>query len=122
MYAEYSVSVTTTGSAGAATGTATTEPINGELVAVRIDYHASAPNTTTVDLDEVGGAARKLLDKAGSATDVTHYPRVLMQGNTGSDLTGIYERYALAGRAVRVTVAASDALTAAVVVTLLVEK
>jgi len=98
QWREYQVAVTTTGSAGSATGTADSNPITGELLAVFVDYNASAPATTTVDLDEVGGAGRKLLDKAANATDVTHYPRVLMQDNTGANLTGVYERFALAGR------------------------
>lgn len=122
QYKEISVLVTTTGTAGAATGTADSEPIHGEIVAVKLDYHASAPVTTTVDLDELGGAARKILDKAASNTDVVHYPRVLMQGITGADLTAWYERHVLAGRKVRVTVALSDALTGAVTATLIVKE
>lgn len=122
MYHEITVPVTTTGTAGSATGTALSEPINGDLVAVRVDYHASAPATTTVDLDEVGGAARKLLDKAASNTDAVHYPVVAASDNTGTPLTGIYTRLPLAGRKVQVTVAASDALAPAVTVTLLVER
>jgi len=122
QWREYQVAVTTTGSAGSATGTADSNPITGELLAVFVDYNASAPATTTVDLDEVGGAGRKLLDKAANATDVTHYPRVLMQDNTGANLTGVYERFTLAGRKVRVTVALSNALAPAVTVTLLVRE
>lgn len=122
MIREVQVTVTTTGTAGSATGTGLSDTINGMLMAAHINYHASAPATTTVDLDEVGGAGRKLLDKAASATDVVHYPRVLMQDNTGANLTGIYEPFALAGRKVQVSVAASDALTGAVVVTLIVEE
>ncbi len=121
MLYEITVPVTTVGGAGAAVGTAESEPINGEIVSVRVDYHASAPATTTVDVDEVDGPARKILDKAASATDVVHYPRLLMQDTTGSNLTDIYERIALAGRRVKVSVAASNALAPAVTVTLTVE-
>lgn len=122
MIREVQVTVTTAGTAGSATGTGLSDTINGQLLAAHINYHASAPGTTTVDLDEVGGPGRKLLDKAGSNTDITHYPRVQMEGTTGSGLTGIYEPFALAGRKVQVSVAASDALTGAVVVTLIVEE
>lgn len=122
MFYEYNVSVTTTGEAGSATGTGQSAAINGSIHAIVVNYHASAPGTTTVDVDEVGGAARKLLDKAASATDVTHYPRVLVQDTTGANLTAVYDTLALAGRAVTVTVALSDALTGAVVVTLIVEE
>lgn len=122
MIREVQVTIDTTGTAGSATGSGLSDTMNGTLLAAHINYHASAPATTTVDLDEVGGAGRKLLDKAGSNTDVTHYPRVQMEGTTGSGLTGIYEPFALAGRKVLVSVAASDELAAAVVVTLIVEE
>jgi hypothetical protein len=115
------VSVTTTGSAGSATGAANTPPIWGYIKSVAIDYHASAPNTTTVDLDEVGGNARKILDKAGSATDVAHYPSEQMQDNTGSAITGMYRDFYIDGRPITVTLAASNALTGAAVVTIEVD-
>lgn len=117
---EYAVPVTTTGSAGSATGTVDSPPLRGELLAVKVDYDATAPVTTKVDLDELGGAARKILNKAASATDAVHYPRVQMQDNTGAALTGIYERFILAGRKARIAVTASNALPAAVTVTFLV--
>jgi len=126
-FQEYRVAVTTTGEAGSATGSANSETINGEIHAVHIDYNASAPDTTTVDIDEVGGAARKILDKAASKTDVTHYPRVAVEDNTGTGVTydgsnEIYEPFALAGRKLQVAVAASDELTDAVVVTIIVKE
>lgn len=119
QWREYQVVVNTTGSAGSATGTADSNPIMGELLAVYIDYAGTAPGTTTVTIDEIGGAGRRLLTKSASATDITHYPRAQMQDNTGANLTGVYERFALAGRKVRVSVAASNALSPAVTVTLL---
>lgn len=112
----YVLRVTTTGSAGSATGTADSIPLYGLLMAVHIDYHASAPATTTVDIDELSGGSRKLLDKAASATDVTHYPRVQVQDNTGAAISGAYEPFFLNGIPVRCSVAASDALTDAVIV------
>jgi hypothetical protein len=118
--AEYVVSVTTTGSAGSATGSADTPSLDGEVIAVRLDYHASAPASTKVDIDEVGGSARKILNKAASATDVTHFPHQAVQDNTGAAITGGYERFLLDGRKLRVTVTLSNALTGAVVATILV--
>jgi hypothetical protein len=106
-YNEYRVIVTTAGSAGAASGTGTSEPINGAIESVTVDYGA-APATTTVDLDEVDGPARKILDLAAGNTDGTRYPRVQMQDNTGAALTGIYESFKLAGRKITVTVAAAN--------------
>lgn len=121
-FREYEISVTTTGSNGSAVGDTTSPTINGAVHSVYVNYHASAPNTTTVDLDEVGGAARKILDLAGANTDIGYHPRLLAQGSTGSDLTGVYDRPVLAGRSVKVTVGGSNALTAAVVVTIAVEE
>lgn len=115
---EIRIPVTTTGSAGSASGTEDSEPITGFLMYARIEYH-SAPSTTTVDIDEVlsGALGRKLLDKAASNTNVTHYPRHEMQNNTGTGV-GLYQPEYLAGRPVRVTIALSDALDPAVTVIL----
>jgi hypothetical protein len=118
--AEYTVPISTVGSAGTASGSAYSDSINGELLAVRLDYSGSAPATTTVTVDEVGGAARRLLTKGASNADVTHTPRVQMQDGNGVNVVGIYERFCLAGRKVLVSVALSDALTPAVTVTLIV--
>lgn len=120
-YTTEQIRVTATGSAGSATGTADSKPLYGRLVSVTIDYHASAPNTTTVALAETGVPGRTLLSKSGSNTDVTHYPRVQMQDTSGSAITGVYEPFALNGSKVRVTVAASNAMTDVVVVTLILE-
>lgn len=122
MITEYVVTVNTTGSAGAATGSGSTLPINGKVLAVKVDYHASAPATTKVDVDENGGMARKVLNKAASNTDATHYPRLQMQDTSGTPVAGIYEPIALAGRKLNIAVTASDQLTAAVVVTVMVEE
>lgn len=122
VYREIQVSVDTTGSAGSAVGTGDSEPISGEIVAVGVAYHASAPNTTTVDLDEVGGLGRKILDKAASNTSAVHYPRQQIQDETGTDVADLFERVAIPGRKVRVTVANSDALVGAVVATILVRE
>jgi len=121
-YEEIVVRVTTSGSAGAAGGNAESPPIAGEIVAVHLNYDASAPATTTVDVDEVDGPARKVLDKAASTTDVTHYPRVQMQDNTGTPVAGVYERFVLGGRKLKVTVALSNALTDAVVATIIIKR
>lgn len=118
------IDVTTTGSAGSATGTQDSEPLHGVLEAVEIDYLSTAPNTTTVDIDTLkqGDATDvKVLDKAGSNTDITHYPRKQLEDNTGTAITGQYGRFVLTGRKVRVSVAASNALVPAVRVRLILE-
>lgn len=122
MHAEYTVPITTTGSAGAAQGSGYTPAINGAIVSIRLAYHASAPATTKVDADEDGGMARKVLNKAASNTSVTHYPRQLMQDTAGVNLTAWYERIVFAGRKLKITVTLSDALTNALVAIVLVKE
>jgi hypothetical protein len=113
----YKVNVVTTGSNGAATGTADINVKSGDaMLAVYVDYGASAPATTTVDIDEVGGFARKVIDLAASATDKTIYPRVQAQDATGANITGEYLPIVLSSPRLRVTVAASNALDPAVTV------
>lgn len=114
---QYRVPVTTTGNNGSATGTAVIQ-ISGYIEAIRINYHASAPASTTVDIDENGGLGRKLMDLAASATDKVIYPVVQSTDNTGSAVTGNYSRYFVPNTPCTVTVAASNALTDAVVVTI----
>lgn len=113
----YQVPVTTTGSAGSASGTARLS-IAGYIHAIRVNYHASAPATTTVDIDEDGGLGRKLMDLAASATDKIIYPVVQNTDNTGSAVAGEYTRYFVPNTPVTITVASSDALTDAVVLTI----
>lgn len=118
--AEYELKVTTTGSAGAATGTATTElPLNGAVWELIVTFHASAPATTTVDVDEVGGASRKILDLAAGNTSASYRPRLVSHSVTGTASSSYSEPFLITGRRVTVTVALSDALTNAVTVTLI---
>ena len=51
------VKVTTTGSAGSATGTGYSGSLNGYLVDIYLDFNASAPASTdtTVSYNEIGG-------------------------------------------------------------------
>lgn len=121
-YYEITVPVPTTGTAGNATGNQSSPPIRGEIVAVFVKYDPAAPATTTVDVDEVEGPARKILDKAASNTSVTHYPRTQAQDTTGANIAGIYDCIVLGGRKVKVTVAASDQLSPAVTVTLIIKE
>ena len=122
MRREIVIPVTTSGGAGVATGSGDSDPIFGEILAVRVDYQPGAPATTKVDVDELGGAARKILNKAASNTDAVHHPRLLMQDTAGANLTAWYEPVTLAGRKARVSVTLSDALAPAVIVTLIVKE
>jgi hypothetical protein len=108
------ITVTTAGEAGAAVGSASSAPIYGELLDVKIDYSASAPNTT--DLTITSGDYT-ILSRANSATDGLFRPMVQGQDSSGSNIAGAYGRIWLSG-IVTVALAECDAIAAAVVVTL----
>lgn len=112
--------VTTTGSAGSATGTATTDvEVHGEIKAVVLDYHASAPNTTDVELYPEKTSSYKILDYDNKNTDIGLHPRKQSCKSDGTLLTldGTREKtevYVVADKLV-LSVAGCNALTNAVV-------
>lgn len=112
------VHVTTTGSAGSASGDTTVEfPIPfGFIDAIELDYHGSAPATTDVTVTEVDtdGLEQTVLSVSNSNTDGTYYPRhTLHLGSDGSELAQ-YGPFVVEGK-LKVSVAQSDALTNAVI-------
>lgn len=116
------IKVTTTGSAGSATGATTgSYLVHGYLMGVRNDYHASAPNTTVVTITEADGLKRTLLTAPASATDVTFNPQNLVNKPDGTS-AAFYWPFYLDGVHITVTVTASDALTDAVVCILSIAK
>ena len=111
-----SVSVTTTGSAGSATGSATLTLPAGWIEWVYLDYHASAPATTDVTIayaDTPPGG--NVLAVSNSATDALYFPRSGCVTNAAAAITDSYTRFP-AGEALSVSVAQADALTGAVTV------
>ena len=106
------VSVTTTGSAGSATGSSTSEVMEGELLDVYLDFHASAPATTdtTVAFADRGG---NILVVTDSKTDALFAPRVKPVDNANAAITNAHDRFGLNG-ALTVSLAGADALTGAV--------
>ena len=116
---QYTIKVTTVGSAGSAVGATTQSlPVAGYLEAVKIDYHASAPATTDVNINEVGGLGRTLLTVANNATDTTYYPRPAIHSASGVASATEVDRYYLDPCRIQVGVAGSDALTDVVTVTI----
>lgn len=112
--------VTTTGSAGSASGGAM-EPIPGgfgRVVAVDVDFHASAPATTDVTLTAAG---RTILAVTNSATDKTYYPRHAVQTSAGADIASRNEEAPVAFDDLTVAVVQSNALDPAVTVTVILE-
>lgn len=106
------VSITTTGSAGSATGSGTAPGMNGILLSIFLDYHASAPATTdvTIAYQNKGG---NILVASNSATDTLYFPVKQNCDNTGAAVTGVYAQFPL-GDGLSISVAQCDALTAAV--------
>lgn len=110
------IEVTTTGTAGNATGSASGIKSHGELLGFAINYHASAPNTTDIEVE--GQSGINVYAKANSVTDVFVAPGAFAvtaaDGALSSNVTP--ERFVL-GQPVKVSLAGCDALTGAVKVT-----
>jgi hypothetical protein len=107
------VNVTTTGSAGSATGSTDSEAMQGFLLDVFLDFNASAAATTdtTVAFENRGG---NLIVVSNTNTDGLYVPRVQAHDSAGAAISGVYELYALNGK-LTVSVAQGDALTDCVV-------
>lgn len=114
---QYSQAVTTSGSAGSATGTGTLElPTHGYIEYIYIDYHASAPNTTDVTVAYSGTPpGGNILSKSNSTTDTLYWPRASCVTNAASAITDSHTRFVACGD-LTITVGDCDALTNAVTV------
>jgi hypothetical protein len=113
------IAVTTTGSDGSASGTGySAKPVSGELYAIYVDWHTSAPVTSditvTVESDD-DHPAITLYSKSDSATDAWVYPVVQCTDTGGTAVTGEYQHILVSGR-IKVAVAQSNALDPAVTV------
>lgn len=122
MIVAETVAVTTTGSAGSASGSgASSTNLKGEILGLWINYHASAPaGTTDITItDTISG--QTLYSKANSVTDVYIPLRIFGLGNGGSALSSDVtpQTYAIGG-GITVALAQCDALTDAVKVTAVV--
>lgn len=105
--------VTTSGSAGSATGTATTsvpEGLFGFLYSIVIKPNATGwAATTDITVTEVGGPARTLLTLTDKSNALASYPvRVAEVGATGTALP-TYAPLALAGSQITVALAQANA-------------
>lgn len=90
MIRKYQVTVTTSGSAGSATGSAKTKPISGKVLAVHLDY-TSEPATTDVTVATAHAPVATILTITDGNTDGWFYPRALLDDTAGADLTAIYD-------------------------------
>lgn len=111
----YTIAVTTTGTAGAATGTTTSGLIRGALLDLNVNMHASAPATTDVTI-AYATAGGNIWARSDSAADVQVAPRITCVTNANAAITNSYDYFHING-GITVTLAQCDALTDAVVVT-----
>lgn len=104
------LTATVAGSAGSATGTATTgaRPIFGRVRAVYVDY-ITQPATCDVTI-KATGPDQTILTLTNANTDGWFYPRVLVDDTAGADLTAIYDAIPISGP-LSVSVAGGDAGT-----------
>jgi hypothetical protein len=102
-----------TGGAGAATATAYSPDVSGEVLAVDVAYGDSPPATTDVTLqDENDPRAENIVDLANANTDVKIYPRRVTELNDGTDITydgtnEVYTPYIVHGR-LKLTIAQAN--------------
>lgn len=112
------IPVTTTGSAGSATGNATSEIICGQILGLAVNWHADAPAGTSDITIEGATSGIDLYAKSNAVTDVYKCPSLFGLDAAAAALTGDVtpQRYCI-NEGVKVTVAQSDALAPAAVVT-----
>lgn len=92
MIRKHVVTVTASGSAGSASGSAKTNGgISGRVLAVHFDFSASPASTIDTVLATGNTPTNTILTLSNVTADGWYYPRAQMQGNTGTALTGIYE-------------------------------
>ena len=118
---KHEIKVSTTGSAGSASGSAVLTLPLSELVAVHVNFHSSAPSTSDTTFTASGNPlAVVLLALTDNKTDGWFYPKTQDHDNTGSAITGSYSSPVIHNGSIAITLAQYDALTDAVVVTVLV--
>jgi hypothetical protein len=106
MIHTYSGTITTTGTNGSASGSATVNSVNGRIVAIYLDY-TNQPNTTDVTIATSAAPIKTILTRSNSGTDGWFYPRVLLQDTSAADLTTVYDTIPVDGN-ITVSVAQGD--------------
>lgn len=120
MIRKETLRVTTTGSAGSASGSATTpSAITGEILGVLLNY-TSQPATTDVTLataGEGGGPALTLLTVANANTDGYFAPRAKPVDNANVAITNAHVPFVVSDK-ITIDVAQGDAVANALTVTI----
>ena len=108
------VAITTTGSAGSATGSGVSGLIQGFILDIYVDYDGSAPATTdlTIAYTTVGG---NILVLTNINTDGLYLPRAKPVDNAGAAIATANDWFAVADT-IAVSVAQGDALDPCVTV------
>jgi hypothetical protein len=117
---KHTIKVSTTGSDASATGSLVAALPYCELLAARLDFHASAPGTTDTTLSSPGGpVAVTILTVTNSSTDAWFYPTHQLDDSSASAITGAYIPAIIHGNLL-VELAGCDALTDALTLTVFV--
>lgn len=103
------VSITTTGSAGSATGSGTITGLSGFLIDIYLDYNASAPATTDVTVSE--SVYGTILTRTDTVTDGRFAVRGAIHDATGAAIANQYDLYCLRDSTLTFSIAQSNALT-----------
>lgn len=113
------IKVTTTGSAGSATGTTTSSlRVVGQVLGVSVNWHASAPAGTSDIVVEGASSGLDLYAKTNAVTDVHKVPSLYGLDATGTALTSdVTPQRRCIDEYIKVTVSQSDALTDCAIVT-----
>jgi hypothetical protein len=120
--ATYTLVINTAGADGAATGSAQTPPLDGFVEGIKVVPHASLPATTDLTAtEEAEGSEATLAQTLLTLTNLstataTYYPQHAHHDTTGAD-NGRVGMFKVKGR-LQVALAQSNALAAAVTVTI----
>jgi len=94
-----------TGGAGVATATGYSPAVQGEVLAVYVDYQDSPPSGTTdfTLSDEADPASESIISLTDQSTDIKIYPRRITEKNDGTDILyesgeEVHEPYIVYGR------------------------
>lgn len=110
------VTVTTTGSAGSAVGSARVELPQGILIDIGLNFSASAPNTTDTTIAFEDTRLGNILVVSNSSTDAIYHPSTAVHDAAGSAVAGATAAVVVGGY-VTLALAQCDALAAALVAT-----
>ena len=117
----HELKVSTTGSAGSASGSGSLALPLCEVVAVHVNFNSSAPNTTDTTIKATGNPLElTILTLSNDNTDKWVYPKTQDHDNAGSAVTGSYSSPVVHNHILTIDLAQCDALTDALVATILI--